>query len=138
MLAEHRIPGKAILVKRPPFDPRHDPGSEQCSPKTQHAVQQEICGKPSNMFLIVEEYGQEPEEELAETEEKKYKHRKTPAHPNSLRASKNRLHFSMSSAIHRPGQSITAAWYGSIGRDVPCRFRKIGHSSFRKFWHARR
>jgi hypothetical protein len=46
-----------------------NPGSEQCGPKTQHALQQEICGKPSSMFLIVDEYCQEPEEKLAETKE---------------------------------------------------------------------
>ncbi len=45
-----------MLQKRPPFQLRHDPRGEKCGPKTQRAIQQEICGKPSGMLLMVEEY----------------------------------------------------------------------------------
>jgi hypothetical protein len=111
-------------VKRLPFDPRHNLGSEQCGPKTQHAVKQEICGEPSNVFLIVEEYCQEQEEELAETEEKKNKHHKSPARPNSLRAYKNRLHCSIPGAIIGRWDNL-APWLGVVQLDEL--FRLVGN-----------
>jgi hypothetical protein len=105
-----RFPGKTVLVKRPLLDPRHNPCSEQRSPKTQYSFQKEIHREPSGVFLVAGECGQEPEKELAEDEEQKSKDRKSPARSDSLRANKNRCHSSMHSAIHRSwAQSFIAS-----------------------------
>ncbi len=89
---------KAYASASPP--PSVPINNEGC-PKTQRAIKQEICGEPPDVLLIVEEYGQNPEEQLTETEKQKNKNRKAPACANSLWAHKNGLHHGFSERFIR-------------------------------------
>src|SRR5215472_1554961 len=92
MPSEHSPPWEPVLCKRPAFKLRHDKGGQKRGHKTDPTIKQEICGKPSWMFLKFEQHCQQPEEQLTQAEKQKNKNRKSPASPNSLRAHKHVLH----------------------------------------------